>query len=201
MADNFNVKDAGGTNTIIRTTNTAGVHVAHNHAHLMVANAAATNSNPVPALVMNGNNVVISVTPTLSATPDYAQDDVLGGLMTIQNATRVAAGGGTLKAITVSSKVAAGNVRVIFFKSNPSATTFTDNAVLALNTADYDKVLAHFDITDWADLGTPDIGTKTTELPFQLASGSNLYAVAVARATLNIESTSDLTFNFGIKQD
>src|SRR5689334_24759069 len=37
-------------------------------------------------------------------------------------------------------------IRVHFFKSDPSATTFTENATLALNAADYDKVLGHVDI-------------------------------------------------------
>jgi hypothetical protein len=154
---------------------------------------------------VGGYTRVISVTPTVEATPDYSDEDVLGGLMSIANAARVAAGTGIVTFLSVSSKVdITVAMRVMFFKSNPSATTFTENSTLALNAADYDKILGHVDIadTDWIDLGTPELATKTNiNIPFQLSTGTTLYAVATAQGTINLGSTSDLTFNFGILQD
>ena len=149
--------------------------------------------------------VVRTLTPAVEATPDYSSDDVMGGLQTIVDAVRNGVQTATLMSFTMSCKAdITPAYRVILFKANPSATTFTENSALSLNSADYDKVLAHFDVTsfDDADLGTPHIMTKANlNIPFQLASGTSLYAVLLARGTLNLGSTSDLTLNFGILQD
>lgn len=155
---------------------------------------------------VGGYTKIISVTPTVEATPDYADEDVLGGKQSITDAARLAAGSGVVNFLSVSSKVdITVGIRVTFFKSDPSSTTFTENSTLALDAADYDKVLGHVDIAaaDWADLGTPNIATKTNiNIPFNLpASVTTLYAVATAQGAINLGSTSDLTFNYGILQD
>jgi hypothetical protein len=154
---------------------------------------------------VGGYTKIISVTPTVEATPDYSDEDVMGGKLSIAGATRVAAGTGIISFISISSKVAVAQpVRFHFFKADPAATTFTENSTLSLNAADYDKLLAHVDIlaADWVDLGTPDLATKANiNIPFNLASGTTLYAVCTAQGTINLGSTSDLTFNFGILQD
>jgi hypothetical protein len=155
---------------------------------------------------VGGYTKVISVTPTVEASPDYSDEDVMGGKQSIASAARSEGGSGIINFISVSSKVdITVGIRVHFFKSDPSATTFTENATLALNAADYDKVLGHVDIAaaDWADLGTPNIATKTNiNIPFNLpASVTTLYAVCTAQGTINLGSTSDLTFNYGILQD
>ena len=148
---------------------------------------------------------VISVSPAVEATPDYSSDDVMGGLQTLAAASRSPAMGGILMGVSVSSKVAlAVPLRIILFKSNPSATTFTENSALSLNAADYNKVLGYIDVqtSNQADLGTPDIATTTNiNIPFILDGTTNLYAVCLARGTLNLGSTSDLTFNYFILQD
>lgn len=156
---------------------------------------------------MNGFErvVVRSITPAVEATPDYSSDDVVGGLHSIVDACRNGTQTGTLLFFSMSLKAdITPAFRVLLFKSNPSSTTFTENSALSLNAADYDKVLAFFDISsaDDADLGTPHIMTKNNlNIPFHLTSGTTLYAVLLARATLNLGSTSDITMNFGILQD
>lgn len=148
---------------------------------------------------------VISITPAVEATPDYSSDDVMGGLQTLYNASRATSLGGIIMSVTVSSKVAlAIPLRIVIFKTNPSATTFTENSTLSLNSADYNKVLGFIDIqtSNQADLGTPDIATSTNiNLPFVTDGSANLYAVCLPRGTLNLGSTSDLTFNYYILQD
>lgn len=149
--------------------------------------------------------IVISTTPAVEATPDYSSDDVVGGLQTIANAARPGLQTGVLLYFSMSCKADITQAwRVILFKANPSATTFTENSALSLNSADYDKVLGHFDITsfDDADLGTLHIMTKSNlNIPFQLSGTTSLYAVLLARGTLNLGSTSDLTLNYGILRD
>lgn len=148
---------------------------------------------------------VIVTTPTVDSIPDYSSDDVLGGLQSLYGATRSAATGSILLSCSILSKVAvAVPLRIIFFYSNPSATTFTENSTLSINSADYTKVIGHVDIqvSDSADLGTPDILTKNNiNLPFILDGGTTLYACCLARGTLNLNSSSDLTFRYCFLQD
>ena len=85
-----------------------------------------------------GYSALVSVTPTVEATPDYASGDVLGGLMSV-SAPRYPGGAGILHYLSVSIKVdLAPIMNIVLFKSNPSATTFTENGAFSLNAADYD---------------------------------------------------------------
>lgn len=154
---------------------------------------------------VGGYTKVISVTPTIEAGA-YADEDVIGGKQTISLAGKTPGGTGFICGVTINAKAACAKaLRIVFFKEDPSATTFTENSALALNSADYTKVLGHVDIaaTDWADLGTPDICTKLNiNLPFDLpAEVSSLYAVAQMQEAYTPNSTSDLTFNYCISQD
>lgn len=148
---------------------------------------------------------VFSVTPAVEATPDYSDGDVMGGLISIYNASRFTGGSGIVSSITMSCKAdIIPVVRFIFFKSNPSATTFTENSALSLNSADYNKVLGQVDLVtaDDLDMGTPHIiGRYNINIPYTLDTTTTLYCVAIARSTLNLGSTSDLTINFGLLRD
>ena len=145
---------------------------------------------------------VVSVTPTVEATPDYSDGDVMGGLMQIPDAGRPPSFSGVISSISMTCKADIVPIaRFIFFKSNPSATTFTENSALSLNAADYDKVLGQVDLAtaDDLDLGTPHIINRfNLNVPYTLSATNTLYCVMIARATLNLGSTSDLTVNFGL---
>lgn len=148
-------------------------------------------------------NVVSSVTPAVEATPDYSTGDVMGGKMTIANAARLSGGSGKLESIVMASKVdMTVDIDVVIFDSDPSATTFTENSAVALDAADAAKVIGVVTISTRHDLGTPVIASvRGLGIPFDCAAGTSLYAVCVARGTINLGSTSDLTFRFGITQD
>lgn len=144
----------------------------------------------------NGGDVfALTAAPTVSTTA-YAAGDVVGTKMTLAGATRLAAGSGIVQALLLHSKGAlTGSFDVLLFSADPSASTFTDNAALALNVADFDKLIGIVHITDWTSLGTPSLGQALSlGLPFKLAaSNSSLYAVLVARGTPTLVSTSALT--------
>ncbi len=148
---------------------------------------------------------VITLQPAIEATPDYDAGDVIGGLQTLLGAARVPGGTGKLVSVSILSKVdIAVATRLIIFKSNPSATTFTENSALSVNAADVDKILHSIEIAsgDFADMGTPEVAVKSMRLPFKCADGiASLFAVFQAAGTINFGSTSDLTFNYGIEQD
>lgn len=152
---------------------------------------------------VGGFTVVCDVTPAVEATPDYSTGDVMGGKMTIANAARVSGGSGLIQTVTLASKVdLTVDVDVIFFDANPSTTTFTENAAVAIDVADAAKVIGVVTLATRVDLGTPVVAHEGgLMIPFDCASGKDLYAVAVARGTINLGTTSDLTFRFGILQD
>lgn len=133
-------------------------------------------------------------TPTVSTTA-YASGNVVGSLITFTGAARLAAGSGLIQAASVMSKSAqTAALDLLIFSANPSASTFTDKAAVAINAADLDKLVGVIHLTDWSALGTASIAQAVGGgLPFKLASGTSIYGVLVARAAITLASTSDLT--------
>lgn len=152
---------------------------------------------------VGGFTVVRDVTPTVEATPDYSTGDVMGGLMTISNAARASGGSGIVNSIVLASKVdLTVDVDVVLFDANPSGTTFTENAAVAIATTDAAKVIGIVTLSTRHDLGTPVVASgRGLGVPFDAADGKDIYAVCIARGTINLGTTSDLTFRFGILQD
>jgi len=169
---------------------------------LTLVNAAGTGaapvspSNPVP---VGGNIGAISQSPTVSASPAYSTGDVIGTKLTFAAAVLAAGGSGLVQSVNIDSKSAqTGAMDLILFNADPSSSTFTDNAALAVNAADFDKVLGVVHVTDWTNLGTPSFAqAQNLALPFTLAATS-LFGVLVARSTPTLGSTSDLTISVNV---
>jgi hypothetical protein len=150
----------------------------------------------------------VHVIPTVSASPDYSIDDVLGSKMTIDAATRIKEMGALLHMITMTCKVdipTGVTVDVLLFDTDPTNSTFTDNSGIAVNTADLPYLIAAASLTERYDLGTPAaLVGKNLGIPCKPQNNLNrIYAVAVVRsaATLNLGSTSDIEFSFHFLQD
>jgi hypothetical protein len=147
----------------------------------------------------------IHIAPAVDATPDYADGDVIGGKMTLDDASRLTGGSGAIRAAAVycKSDIAANiPIRVIVFNADPSASTFTENAAPTIHADDLSKIVGVLDLSQRLDLGTPVVlFAATPHVPFKLAAGDSLYAVAVIGGAANLGSTSDLAFVFGIDQD
>ena len=151
------------------------------------------------ALGAGGNVIVISQSPTVSASPAYSTGDVIGTKLTFDAAVLAAGGSGLVQAVQINCKSAqTGAVDLVLFNADPSASTFTDNAALAVNAADFNKVIGVVHVTDWTNLGTPSVAQAgNIALPFTLASTA-LYGVLVARSTPTLGSTSDLTIGLRV---
>ncbi len=151
----------------------------------------------------------VKVTPTVSASPDYAVADVLGGKMTISDATLLPNKGGVLHSIVMTCDVdipSGVEVDVLLFDTDPAASTFTDNGALAVNVADLHFLVGVAQLTTRIDLGTPACLVATgLNLAFEslAAIPGTMYAVAVVRsaATLNLAGTGEINFLFHILQD
>lgn len=91
---------------------------------------------------------------------------------------------------------------VLFFSTNPSNSTFTDNAALAVNVADLQSLCGVAHCTDLVSLGTPQaLQAPNLALPFTLAAASLiLYAQIVIRGGQTFASTSAIGLNVNILQ-
>ncbi len=151
----------------------------------------------------------VKVTPTVSASPDYAVADVLGGKMTIANASDLPNKGGVLHSIVMTCDIdipAGVEVDVLLFDTDPSNSTFTDNGALATNVADLHFLVGVAQLTTRIDLGTPSalIASGLNMAFDSLATvPGTMYAVAVVRsaATLNLAGTGEINFLFHFLQD
>lgn len=201
MADNITAPASGA---VLATDDIGGVHYPRTKVAWGADGVAGdvTAANPLPVaqqasevyLGKNGGDVLsASVTPTVSTTA-YTAGDVIGAKMTLASLARVAAGSGLIQSVLLHSKSAqTGAVDLLLFSADPSASTFTDNLALALNAADFDKLIGVVHLTDWTNLGTPSIAQgHGLGIPFKLPAGTTIYAVLVARATPTLASTSDL---------
>lgn len=141
-----------------------------------------------------GGNVAVPTAVPTTAAGAYASGDVIGTKMTFTSAVIAAGGSGLIQAAMINSKTAQTTaVDLILFNADPSNSTFTDNAALSVNAADFDKVIGVAHITDWTSLGTPSLAqANNLAMPYTLA-GTSLYGVLVARAAITLGSASDFS--------
>lgn len=147
--------------------------------------------------------LTITKTPTVEATPDYSDGDVMGGKLTLSGVVQFAGDGGAIVAATVYSKVDIGAsipVRGIVFNADPTASTFTENSAPTIHADDLAKIIGILDMSQRLDLGTPvALFAANPRIPFR-CDGS-LFIVPIAGGIINLGSTSDLTFVFGIERE
>lgn len=133
-------------------------------------------------------------TPTVT-NGAYAAATVVGGLLTLTNVVTTAGNQVLVQSAIASFKSGVMPAMDIFlFNDNPSASTFTDNAAIAINVADLGKVRGVVHVTDYS-LGaaaTMSVGQGQNQGEPIVLVGTTLYAVAVLRAAATLTSTSDL---------
>jgi hypothetical protein len=154
---------------------------------------------------VGGTTTVLAPAIAVEATPDYSDGDAVGGKVALSNVARVAAGSGYLTRFQLRSLISITvQTFVHIFSANPAASTFTENGALSIHADDRAKVLKTIAIAagDWVAPkgGSPwytveMIGPKgglIDFLPYQLASGRDLYFAIEADGTINFASTADL---------
>lgn len=146
---------------------------------------------------------VLTVTPTVSASPDYSAGDAVGGIQTLTSAARTSGGKVSLESLTVVDKANQKKaITVLFFDSNPAAATVTDNSAFAFST-DIAKLVGKVNVAA-ADYETVDsIGIaclKNIGLKMKASGSANLYAVVIAGEAINLATVGDLVFKYGFTQ-
>lgn len=152
-------------------------------------------------LAAGPGGTTVSITPTLTATPDYDATDGAGGIQTV---ALVNAGSGRptkLRSVTVVDKGGqAPAFTLLLFKATPASGTYTDNATLVLSAGDVGNLVGAVKVLA-ADYITPSSGIKAvtySDINLNLPiNATSLFALILVDATWNAGSTSDLTITFG----
>ena len=136
----------------------------------------------------------------------YATGDVLGDLSPIKiEPIRDVNGTGVLHSIIVQDLSAqSGAIDIVIFDSNPTATTFTDNAPLDIADADLPKVIGVISITasDYDSFADSVVATvRNIGLPVKsIATTPNLWICPVSRDSKTYVA-DELSLAIGILQD
>jgi len=186
------------------------VVIASDQAALPLPTGAATAANQstgntkLDTIIANtgAGSVNLTITPTVTAGA-YTTGMVAGGKLSLTSAVRASGGSGIIQSVSVSKKTAlTAPYDVHFFHTDPTNSTFTDNSALALNVADLPYLIGIAHCSDLVDNGTPKtLQAANVALPFKLATGTTLFAVAVIRGGETLASTSALVINATVIQD
>jgi hypothetical protein len=189
------------TGRFVRAGRTLRVRKTYLAAMTVKAAAAAAGEGASEAHLgeVGGNAVTITQIPGVSTTA-YSAGDCVGGLMTFAGLARTAGGSGFVQQVTVNCRTAqTGALDLVLFKANPTGSTFTDNAALAVSSGDFDKVMGVVHITDWTSVGAGSTAqADNLAKPFSLSSGTSGWGVLVARSTPTLGSISDLSVDLRV---
>lgn len=160
--------------------------------------------------IINTRTRTISVAPTVD-TSAYASGDLVGPKQTLTDAGAGAGLGsstggqltGIIHSVTITDlENQSADFDLVVFSSNPSNTTFTDNAAFDIADADLPKVVCVIQVTtNVAFNDNAVIIANGTNCVFDAkASGGILYVAPVIRSAGTF-SASGLTFRYSILQD
>lgn len=137
----------------------------------------------------------------------YSSGDLVGGLLTLTHPLADGGGtstyptGGLIQSVLITD-LAAQNIDkdVVFFDTNPSNTTFTENSALDIDDADLLNVIGVAAIDTWFSFSDNSCGQALNlAIPFILpAAATALYAAIVERGAPTYVSTSDLSIRVGM---
>lgn len=144
----------------------------------------------------------ISVAPTVD-TLAYASGDLVGPKQTLTGAGVSGVATGTIQSVVITDlDNQNADFDLVIFSSDPSGTTFTDNAAFDIADADLPKVVCVIQVTTnvaLADNGV--IIANGNNCVFDaVATGGTLYAAAVIRSAATF-TASGLTFRYSVLQD
>lgn len=153
-----------------------------------------------------------TATPTITSGSAYASGDLIGGKLTFSNAVLSSIRHADIVgAVLRDSSKQSADIDLVIFSADPSATTFTNDAALAVHADDLGKVVAvvKFRSTDYVAFSANSVGivdnlakkARTTGTTNPSNVFDNLFGALVSRGTPTYTSTSALTVGITIKQD
>lgn len=164
--------------------------------------------------IANAQNVIAtrfgSASPTVDTGGAYATGELIGGKLTFTNLLRPTVGTGYLVSVNLVDKAAqAVDLELWLFSSNPTNTTFTDQAAFDLDDADLSKVAAVINLGSATRFALADNSVHfvgSLALPIRGLNASSqasgtLYGALVARGAYTGASASDITIILGASAD
>jgi len=135
----------------------------------------------------------------------YATGDVIGDTSPIKiEPVRGTYGTGVIHSLIVQDlSNQSGALDVVFFDSNPTATTFTDNSPLDIADADLPKVVGVVSVAaaDYSAFADSVVATvRNIGLPSKSLSGNNLWVAVVSRDAKTYVA-DELSLVIGVLQD
>ena len=129
--------------------------------------------------------------------------DAVGGKQTLTSAVRISGGKSVLESLVVLDK---GNQKaaltILFFDSDPTAATITNNAAFVFST-DISKVVGKIVVTasDYETINSLAVAClRNLGLEMKCSGSANLFVAVVTTGTPTYASTTDLTFKYGFLQ-
>ncbi len=153
---------------------------------------------------VGGYTKIVEATPAVEATPDYSAGDLLGGKIIFANAVRGSGHhSGVIQSVVITDLDKQSiNIDVLFFDTDPSNSTYTENGAHDVHDTDILNLVGVALVSDWKAFSDNSAGQALNlGIPFDLGTGTILYAVMIARGTINLGSTSSITLRVSILQD
>ena len=140
-------------------------------------------------------------------TVQYAANDVLGGLLTIENALNYNGSsvyeGQISKAVIQDLTTQGATISLVLFNANPDSSTFTNNSVIDIHDDDLSKVLGVIHCEDaiaFNDNGIIQAIVTDNNIPYPISSsGSTLYVVPIVKSGTPTYVANALTLKLEIE--
>lgn len=146
------------------------------------------------------------IAPTITLTDisgAHSIGDCVGGKITFLNCSRYGVLTGQIRGLLVSDLDGnAKNLDLILFSSDPSATTFTDNAALDIADADLTKIVTYIEMTTHKGF-TDNSVTYSEDLSrvFETSSDMALYGTLIAREARTETNAASIQIKLKVFQD
>jgi len=164
----------------------------------------AETGGPTDPVNVIGLSDSVTITPTLTTNPAYSIGDSMGGKQTLTYFMRVVGGTATLLSIHIMDKSnTKPQLDIIFFDSDPTAATLTDNAGFVYST-DSAKEIAKIQIFSSEYSTTNGIASLSKNLGLGLqadAATKNIYVGIVTQTGVTMLSASDFKIDLSIYRD
>ena len=162
---------------------------------------AAPFHSPDGVSVLEANALTVS-------TANYVAGDLIGthtgGKLIFENAARVIGGSGQIyQACLVDLSDAKRDTELLLFSSDPSGTTFTDNAALDIADTDAPKLLGSVQFLSTAYRSFADNGMVCNTgggLLYTTSATSSLYGALVARQLITPAAATDFTIRLFVRR-
>jgi hypothetical protein len=201
------ILNGSGTPTTIVTANDGVNHMAAQG--LLGADGAhflPSGDSPIrPIYFRDGDRVLYAPPLTISATPDYAADDVIGTAAPYALAAVNAASGRPVFLERLVVKESGGQTppfTILFFSATPAGGTYADNGALVWGTNDFANKCGEFAVQSGdyrVRVGKASVDWDNIGLELEVAATS-LFFIPVADGAYNAGSTSALSLAMKFRQ-